>query len=160
MIKVINGKTLIVYIFISILVFVFLNRILSIEEAIVFDKYYSTALIALVSLYGILYNGKSILLLIGCMSIIGILLSISGSAIFFILQLQDPYFTFEKSSYTWLGLAGFVGNAINTIIGIVIGLLLWVLKIGVKAVYNLVPSSISLKTKKNENWQGNAGSRQ
>lgn len=131
-----QDTALIIYIFISILVLVFLNKALGIKQATVFDKYYSIAVIVLISLYGILFCSKGVITLIKSLVLIGVILSVVGCIVYYFRNLNDIWFSFEMDSYSWLGISGIVRFVFNNIFGILLGLLLWILKNGLIRMVN------------------------
>lgn len=131
-----QDTALIIYMFISILVLVFLNKALGIKQATVFDKYYSIAVIVLISLYGILFCSKGVITLIKSLVLIGVILSVVGCIVYYFRNLNDIWFSFEMDSYSWLGISGIVRFVFNNIFGILLGLLLWILKNGLIRMVN------------------------
>lgn len=131
-----QDTALIIYMFISILVLVFLNKALGIKQATVFDKYYSIAVIVLISLYGILFCSKGVIPLIKSLVLIGVILSVVGCIVYYFRNLNDIWFSFEMDSYSWLGISGIVRFVFNNIFGILLGLLLWILKNGLIRMVN------------------------
>lgn len=123
-----NRKILIIYLFISILIISFLHQIARMRDAREFDNYYTMTLILLIALYGIVFTKENLKSLVKQLTLIGILLSINTTIVFYILDLKDPYFSFELSGFTWLGLVGYTFTFVYILIGILLGVLLWAVK--------------------------------
>lgn len=117
-----------IYILTNMVVLTIFNNILNINNATKFDKFYSIILIMIISIYGILYKDGNIYILIKKLVIYSVIFSTIVTLQFYIFSKSTQWFLYERESSTWLGIAGLSVTIIYCLIGIIIGVILWVVK--------------------------------
>lgn len=128
MLRQLKPNLLFVYVILMVIVFTTIPLVMDIQHAGTFTKNYSVLLIGSIAIYGLLFSKKELILLVKQLSLVGIILSVTATVIFFILSEMDRWFLFEKSGNTWLGL-GMLITLMYFLIGILLGMLLWGLKL-------------------------------
>ena len=120
------GETIyIVYLMIIATFSIFMHKIIFIENAMVFDKYYANLIVISVIIYSIVFYNKSLVTMLKNFILIGLVISGIAYLVFYILNKSNYYFSFEMEGYSWNGIFSILKIIIYLLISCVIGIVIW-----------------------------------